>query len=256
MVGLVGHDPDRAAIEPGEGGDDLRAEVGFELERRVPVDDPFDDVPDVVAAIWFLGDDRVDALGRLRRRSTRPCRQRGTGMIWQVPDELGDQLSGVGFVLGHEVRATGVTRVYLGATERLEVDVLAGHHLHHPRAGDGHRRHALDHDGEVGEDGGVRGTGDTGPIEHADLGNVPREQRVVVVVLPDPLAVGEKARLLVDPPTRGVHQVQHRPAAFERPVLHLEELLDTLRGHAPGLDGEVVRHHVEIATLEGGRSRQ
>src|SRR5699024_748006 len=76
---------------------------------------------------------------------------------------------------------------------------------------------------------------DTRPVEHTDLGDSSREHRVIVVIFPDPFAVGEEARLLVDPPAGRVHQIKNWLTGFERALLHPEELLDALARHAAGL---------------------
>lgn len=179
------------------------------------------------------------------------------GVVGEVGDELSDELAGVLFVLGHEICTAGFGGVDLRTTQLLEVDLLAGDHLHHPRGGDGHRAHPLDHHREVGEHGRVGRARDAGAVEHADLGNAPREHRVVVVVFADAFAVGEKARLLIDPSTRRIHQIENRLAGLERALLHAEELLDALLGHRARLHGEVVGHRVERSALElGGPGEQ
>ena len=69
LGGLVRDDPHRAAVDAAEAGEDLGAVLGFEFEGGVPVDDALDQVVHVVAAVRAFGHDRVDARGRLRRRS-------------------------------------------------------------------------------------------------------------------------------------------------------------------------------------------
>jgi hypothetical protein len=80
---------------------------------------------------------------------------------------------------------------------------------------------------------------------------------VVVVVLADALSVGEEAGLFVDSAPRGVHQIQHRSAAFQRALLHPEEFLDAAARHRPSFDGEIVRHEMDVPPLElGGPSQE
>ena len=92
-VRLVGHDPDRAAGDPGEADDDVGGVAGLHLQEVRPVDDAQDDLAHVVALL-------------VRRRQDVP--QLGVGLDG-VEDfdhrgaDLGaDRVAGVGSVEGDE----------------------------------------------------------------------------------------------------------------------------------------------------------
>ena len=130
--GLVRHDPHRSAVDTAEGGDDLGTELGTEFEGRALVRDAFDHVVHVVAPVRPFGHHRVDAGGRARGRAGVGAWRLLVRVVREVGDELGDQLAGVFFVAGHQIRTARFGRVDLRPAELLEVDLLAGDHLDHP----------------------------------------------------------------------------------------------------------------------------
>ena len=74
---VVGHDPDRVAVDVGEAGHQRRAVLGLELEEAAAVDDPGDHLAHVVGGAGVGGDHPVQLAGiddRLVGRDDRPGR--------------------------------------------------------------------------------------------------------------------------------------------------------------------------------------
>ena len=61
VVRLVGDDTYRSAVDAAEPGDDLGREAGLEFEQRLAVDEPIEDVVDVIGSVRLVGDHRVEA---------------------------------------------------------------------------------------------------------------------------------------------------------------------------------------------------
>ena len=141
-------------------------------------------------------------------------------------------------------------RVHPGAAHLLERDLLADHHLGHPRRAEVHRGVAVAHDHDVAERGDVGAAGRARAEQHAHLRHHARQSHLVEEDPPGVATTGEHLHLLVDPCPGGVDQVHQRGAQRHRALLHAEDLLDRARRPRAGLDGRVVGHHRHRAAAD------
>ena len=171
---LVADDPHRPAVEPGQ-ADHHRLGVGLEdLQELAVVDHPGDHLADVVRLVGVVGD-QVD-----QRLLLPPGVVGGLapGRVLHVvegqeADQLAGQVEALVLVLGGEVGRARLGGVGHGPAQLLEGHVLAGHRLHHVRAGDEHVGGLLDHQHEVGDGRGVDGAAGRGAHDQRQLGDHP-----------------------------------------------------------------------------------
>ena len=71
---LVGHDADRAALDPAEADDDVRREQRLHLEELAVVEDVLDDRVHVVGLVGRVRDERVELAVGVGDRPGRPRR--------------------------------------------------------------------------------------------------------------------------------------------------------------------------------------
>lgn len=114
---VVGDDPDRVAVDPGEAGDQGLPELGLELREPGAVGDARDDLAYVVGGAGVRGDGAVEAVGvdlglhgGPDGPGQRPARGERGGDVPHDPQ-------GVGVVLGEVVGDAGDPGVHLAAAE-------------------------------------------------------------------------------------------------------------------------------------------
>jgi hypothetical protein len=204
-------------------------------------------VPRLVLVGWDQAADRRRVRCRRRRRSGRrrllPVRREVAEVALRQVDPL---LVG----LDEEVPAAGDARVHLRPAHLLERDVLADHHLGHPRRAEVHRRVAVAHDHDVAERRDVGAAGGARAEQHADLRDRARELDLVEEDAARVAAAGEHLHLLGDARAGRVDEIDHRHAVGERRLLDPQDLLDRLRSPRAGLDGRVVRHQRDAAAAD------
>ena len=141
-----------------------------------------------------------------------------------------------------------------GAAHVLEGDLLAHHHLGHPRAAQVHRGVALDHDDEVGEGGDVGTAGRARAEEAADLRHLAGQGDLVVEDPPRAAATREHLDLVGDAGTRGVDEPEDRQLLAQGHLGGPHDLLDGARAPRAGLDGRVVGDDDRGPTVDGAPS--
>ena len=144
--------------------------------------------------------------------------------------------------------------MHLGAAHLLQRDVLADHHLGHPRRAEVHRGVAVAHDHDVAERRDVGAARGARPEQDAHLRHCAGQPDLVEEDAAGVAAAGEHLHLLGDPRAGGVHEVDHRHAMRERGLLDAQDLLDGLGTPRAGLDGRVVGHQRHGATGDRAES--
>ena len=132
---VVGDDPDRMAVDPGEAGDQRRAVLRLELVERAAVHQPGDDLAHVVGR---AGVDRHHAVelrgvdGRLLAGRDRPGRRRArAGRVATMSRTIRSACASSSARWSVTPEIAGV---HLAAAELLGGDHLAGRRLHQRRA--------------------------------------------------------------------------------------------------------------------------
>ena len=121
---LVGHDADRAALDPAEADEDVRREQRLHLEELAVVEDVLDDGVHVVGLVRRVRDEGVQLevlVGDLERR--RPRRTTGGSsrlLLRQVGQQRLDVVDRVVLVGGQVVRVAGLGVVRARPAELLE----------------------------------------------------------------------------------------------------------------------------------------
>ena len=149
-----------------------------------------------------------------------------------------------------EVAAAGDRGVHLRPAHLLEADVLADHHLRHPRRAEVHRGVALAHHDDVAEGRDVGAAGGAGAEQDADLRDAARELDLVVEDPPRAAAAREHLDLVGDPRPGRVDEVDERHLELQRALLDAEDLLDRLGAPRARLDGRVVGHQRDPAAAD------
>src|SRR4051794_9865694 len=183
-------------------GDRLRP-LRLEAQVLAVVDDPADDVLDVVGLPVGLGQDvqqrlvaAVDRIGRLAARRRLAVVRRG---VRQVLADARDAL----LVVGHlEVADAGLAAVHARAAELLLRDVLADRGADEVRAGERHRAPPAHHRHEVREAGDVRGARRARPHERGDLRDDAARDNLLAEEVTG--AGEQRADRLLDPRARAV----------------------------------------------------
>ena len=150
-------------------------------------------------------------------------------------------------VVGDEGGHAGLRGVALGAAQLLEGDLLAGHRLHHVRAGDEHVAGLADHEDEVGHGRAVDRAAGAGPEDHADLGGDPGR----LDVAPEDAAVGGEAdHALLDAGAGAVVEADDRRPHREGQVHELVDLLGEDLAQRAAVDGEVLGEDEHLAPVD------
>ena len=188
-------------------------------------------------------DQRVElgrlALDRIRRRCVR---RRLEVVLGKEREEVARVLDAGLLVRGDEVRDAGLRRVRRCAAELLEVDVLAGHRLHHVGPGDEHVRRPLGHQDEVRDGGRVDRAARARPHDQRDLRHDPGG----LDVPPEDLRVArERDDALLDARAARVVDPDDGAADLDRHVHHLADLLGEDLGQRAAEDREVLAEHAD-----------
>ena len=190
-------------------------------------------------------------VGASRRRRARRRPARG-GLVQVVGRQVGQQLAGeveaVVLVLGLVVRDAGLDVVRVRAAEVLEGHLLAGHRLDHVGAGDEHVRGALDHEGEVGDRGGVDRAARARPHDQRDLRDDAGGDHVAVEDLGEQ---AERDHALLDPRAAAVVDADDRAAGLQRVVHDLDDLLAVDLAERAAEHGEVLAEHADRPAVDG-----
>ena len=248
---LVGDHADGAALDAGEPGEDIRREQRHDFEEVRVVDDMGDDGVHVIGDIRRVGDERVEeavVLGHLEVGLDVVGRR----VLHVVAREEGQQrldvLDGVVLVGAHVVGIARLGVVRPGAAELLEADLLAGDRLDDVGSGDEHVRGLVDHDGEVGDGGGVDGTTSTGAHDEGDLRHDAAGHDIAV----EDLAVeAERDHALLDAGATGVVDADDRAADLHRKVHDLDDLLAEDLAEGAAEDGEVLGEDRHRPAVDG-----
>ena len=207
---LVGHDPDRPALDPAEADHDVLRVERVHLEELAVVEHVLDDPVHVVGLVGRVGDERVEFEVGVGHPTGRPARRRPTGssrLFEGRYDSSARTYSMASVLIGGEVvRVAALGVVGAGAAELLEADVLAGDRLDDVRPGDEHVAGLVDHHGEVGDRRRVDGAAGARAHDERDL----RDHAAGPYVAEEDLAVEpERDDALLDPRPAGV--VDARP---------------------------------------------
>ena len=200
--------------------------------------------------VLVLGDQLADRRRAGRRRGGRPGRRRVLPVRREVAEVAPRELDPLLVGLHEEVPAAGDAGVHPRAAHLLERDVLADHHLGHPRRAEVHRRVAVAHDHDVAERRDVGAAGRARAEQDADLRHRARELDLVEEDPAGVAAAGEHLHLLGDPRAGRVDEIDHRHAVGERGLLDPEDLLDRLRPPRAGLHRGVVGHERDRAAVD------
>ena len=235
-------------MQPRETGDQRRPVERLELGEPAAVDQPGDDLADVVGRARVRRHDLVDRLGRVLRLLGRVDVPRTGLPRAESADDLPDDLQRVGVVVGEVVGHPADPAVQVAAAQFLCGDHLAGRGLHQRRTAQEDRAlvaddHALvAHGRHVGAAGGAR------PEDGGDLRDrCLRHRRLVVEDPAEVLAVGEDLVLHRQEGTAGVDEVDARQPVLQRHLLSAQMLLHRHRVVGAALDRGVVGHHDALA---------
>ncbi len=239
MDRLVGDDPDRAAVEASEPGDQVAGPVGLHREEVAVVHDLGDDLAHVVRPprhrrhdLPQLGDRPV--AGVAGGRPGRLLLVVGWEEAQVVPDRGEALLVGVEGGVGHP----GDLGVDVGPADLLVGEVLAHRRPHQVRPAQRHRGRPPHHRHEVGEGGDVGGAGRARTEHHRHHGDHAAHRHLLPEQRP-----GEsecRADRLLDAGPGGVEQPHHWDALAHRHVAHPGDLLLADGAHRAAHDGEVV----------------
>src|SRR5262249_21742031 len=244
----VGHHAEREAVGTAEAHDDVVREAGVHLQELAAVQHVLDDVVHVVGLVGGVGDRGVqfgvdagdrqyllvrvggDDAGRgaggggsgvaagggrflLVRGGGDDGGRGGGGVVEVVGGQVGQQVTGevqaLVLVLGLEVRHAGLGVVRVRAAQFLEAHLLPCHGLDHVGPGNEHVRDALDHQGEVGDRGGVHRAARARPHDQADLRDDPGREHVPAEDLGEQ---AERDHALLDPGAAAVVDADYRAA--------------------------------------------
>ena len=254
---LVGHHPDAVPVHPAVPDHDVRRVHRLHLEELALVEHPGDDLVDVVGLVRRVRDQRVQLGVRLGdrvrdrtalRQLTREHRRIGEVVGGQEGQQLLDPGDRVLLVRAHVVRVARLGVVRARAAEVLERDLLAGHRLHHVRAGDEHLRGLVDHHHEVGQRGRVHVAARVRPHNQRDLRDHPGGVRVA----PEDLAVeAQRHDAFLDPRAAALVDADDRPAGLDRQVHHLDDLLAVHLAERPAEHRHVLAEHRDRPAVDG-----
>ena len=246
---LVGHDPDRAAVQAREADQDVGRPQREDLEELALVHHPPDHVLHVVGCPRRVGDDRVEGLVAPVRIVTGCIGGRVLQVVrGQERQQVTDLGQAVGLVVGDEAGDAGTAGVRVGTSQLLEGDVLARHRADHVGSGDEHVRGALHHEHEVGDGGGVDGAAGAGAHDQRDLGHHPAGPDVAVE---DVTVAGEGGGSLLDPGSAGIVDADDRRADRHGQVHDLADLLGHDLTERAAEHGEVLAEHEHLAAVDG-----
>ncbi len=216
VAGLVGDEADGAALDPGQGDEQVRRPIRAELEQRALVGERLGDGADVVDLAWRGGDERAGVGARRRRRGDG-----GRALVAvrrQVAEQRADERRGVSFALGLQ-RRDAVGGVHGRAAELRHADLLGEHLGDDPGAGQEHARLPA-HDDEVGERRRVAAAARRRPVDDGDL----RDPAGAADVLgEDPAVAVERRGALVHTSAAGVDQADHGYAGLARRLLDADD---------------------------------
>ena len=126
-------------------------------------------------------------------------------------------------------------------------DLLVGDRSDHVGAGHEHVRGVLHHHVEVGDRGAVDGAARAGAHDRGDLRHHARGERVAQEDLG---VAAERGDAFLDAGAARVVEPDHGRAHLQREVHHLADLARVGLGQAAAEDGEVLREHVDQATVD------
>ena len=145
------------------------------------------------------------------------------------------------------MRVAGDGVVGARPAQLLHADVLAGDRLDDVGAGDEHVRGLVDHDGEVGDGGGVDRAACARAEDQADLGD---DAGGVDVAAEDLRVQREGDDALLDPGAAGVVDADDRAADAGGEVHDLDDLLAEHLAEAAAEDGEVLGEDAHLAPVD------
>ena len=229
------------------------AKPAWTSQNSLVVQDVGDDLVHVVGLVGRVGDQRVELvvdLGDLQ--VVRVVRGQPRRLVQVVGGQVGQQMAGevdavllvLGLVMGH----AGLDPVRVRAAQVLERHVLAGHGLDHVRAGDEHVAGALDHEGEVGDRGGVDRPARARAHDQRDLRDDARGHHVAVEDL------GEQAEghhAFLDPGAAAVVDPDDRAAGLQRVVHDLDDLLAVNLAQRAAEHREILAEHADRPPVHG-----
>src|SRR5262249_53016940 len=175
----------------------------------------------------------------------------GGGVVEVVGGQVGQQVTGevqaLVLVLGLEVRHAGLGVVRVRAAQVLEAHLLPCHGLDHVGPGDEHVRDALDHQGEVGDRGGVHRAARARPHDQADLRDDPGREHVPAEDLGEQ---AERDHALLDPGAAAVVDADDRAADLQRVVHDLDDLLPVDLAERAAEHGEVLAEDADRPAVD------
>lgn len=147
---VVGHQPDRIAVDPRQPGDARAAVEGGDLEERAAVGDVLDQLEGVKRPAPLARHQRQQRLlGASRTVRRVAARRHLVHAARQVAQPTADLAEGVGLGLGKIVDAAADADVDVIAAQLLLGDVVAQRRLHHRRPAGEDLAHAAHHHREV-----------------------------------------------------------------------------------------------------------
>src|SRR5712691_925080 len=103
-LGLVRNDPNRVSVEPGESDDDILRPERLYLEQFASIDDPSNDIPNIVRLVRVVREDIVE-LTLVPEGWFGLCSRRVFGVVgWDEAQEFPDLLQSFLLVLCEKVR--------------------------------------------------------------------------------------------------------------------------------------------------------
>ena len=166
----------------------------------------------------------------------------------QIGQQVPGEVDAVLLVVGLVVRDAGLDAVRVGAAEILEGHVLPGHGLDHVGAGDEHVAGALDHEGEVGDRGGVDRPARARAHDQRHLRDDARGHHVAVEDLGEQ---AERHHALLNPGAPAVVDPDDRAAGLQRVIHDLDDLLAVDLAQRPAEHREVLAEHADRPAVHG-----
>ncbi len=212
--------------------------------------DAHDDPVDVVRLVGRVGDEGVEFLVGLVDLVVGGDRDDGR-LVEVVGRQVGQQqfreLDGVLLVRRLVMGDAGLRGVRVRPAEFLEGDVFTGDGLDHVGAGDEHMAGALDHEGEVGDRGGVHRPARRGAHDKADLRD---DTGRAGVAEEDLREQAQRDDAFLDAGAAAVADPDDGAAGLHGVVHDLDDLLAVNLAQGPAEDGEVLGVHRDRAPVD------
>ena len=247
-LGLVGDDAHTAAVQTHEAADHVGSKVGLILQEFAAVGQSGDERHHIVSTVGAFGDQLIQ-LGQqgvgIHRRGR--CSGHLQIVLGQVAEQIAHAVEAGLLGLVVEMCHAGGLVVSHGAAQFLGGNLLAGDGGDDLRAGDEHLTHALYHEDEVGQRGGVGRAAGAGADDDGDLGD---NARCDGVVEEDLSVARQSVHALLNTGTAGIVNTNQRCSDLQSCLLAVDDFLGVHQTQTAADDGEVLGEDVNQSAVD------